>query len=97
MTTLDKIKKVITEEKDNLAKTYNVSRIGVFGSVVRGEDTEKSDVDILVDFSKPIGIFDFIDLEEYLSDKINKKVDLVSRKALKPNIGKRVINEVVYL
>lgn len=97
MTTLDKVKKVISEEKEVLAKKYNVSRIGVFGSVVRGEDNEKSDVDILVDFSKPIGMFEFIDLEEHLATKINTKVDLVSRKALKPNIGKRILDEVIYL
>jgi len=97
MTTLDKVKKVISEEKETLAKKYNVSRIGVFGSVVRGEDNEKSDVDLLVDFSEPVDFIEFLDLEEHLKNKIDTKVDLVSRKALKPNIGKRILDEVIYL
>ena len=97
MTTLEKVKKVIKTEKNILAKNYNVKRIGIFGSVVRGEQNKKSDVDMLVDFKKPIGLFDFIDLEDYLSKKIGAKVDLVSRKALKKHIGEQILSEVSYL
>ena len=97
MTTFDKVKKIVTKEKKTLAKNYNVSRIGVFGSVVRGEDNDNSDIDMLVDFSEPIGLFDFVGFENQLSNGLGKKVDLVSRKALKPNIGKRILGEVIYI
>lgn len=97
MTTLESIKKVITQEKDVIIQKYHVERIGIFGSVVRGEEGRKSDIDILVDFRKSVDFIEFLDLEEYLSHKLGKKVDLVSRKALKPYIGKRVMKEVIYI
>ena len=97
MTRLSQIKKIISEEKDMLIKNYKVKRIGVFGSVVRGEDTDKSDIDILVDFVDPVDFIEFLDLEEHLSKKLGKNVDLVSRKALKPYIGKEVMKEIIYL
>ena|SRR3990170_3777065 len=97
MTTLESIKKVIIQEKNTIAKKYNVKRIGIFGSVVRGEERRESDVDVLVDFKEPVDFIEFLDLEEHLSHKLGKKVDLVSRKALKPYIGKRVMKEVIYL
>ncbi len=58
---------------------------------------EKSDVDILVEFNEPIGFFKFLELEEYLSSLVGQKVDLVSRKALKPRIGKRILKETVFV
>ncbi|MHA1371995.1 MAG: nucleotidyltransferase family protein [Promethearchaeota archaeon] len=69
----------------------------MFGSFVRGEAKEDSDVDILVEFEKPIGFFKFLELEEYLSDLIGKKVDLVSKKALKPHVGKYILEELVII
>lgn len=93
MTTLDQVKKVITEEKDTLTKKYNVARIGVFGSVVRGEDTKDSDIDLIVDFSEPIGLMDLVGLEFYLSDKIGKKVEIATRKSLSPYIKDKVFKQ----
>jgi uncharacterized protein len=93
MTTLDKVKKVISEEKDLLSKKYNVSRIGIFGSVVRGDDTANSDVDMLVDFSKPVGLLGLVDLESYLSEKIGKKVEIASRKYLSPYIKENILKD----
>jgi len=97
MNTMNLVTKTLSKEKDTLSKKYNVSEIGVFGSVVRGEDTKDSDIDILVSFSEPIGLFEFMGMENYLAKKLGKKVDLVSKKALKPNIGKRILSEVVYV
>lgn len=93
----DLIKNIITQHKRELRRRYNVKEIGVFGSWVKGEQKKRSDLDILVDFEKPIGLFDFIDLEEYLETLLATKVDLVSRKALKPRIGERILKEVIYL
>jgi len=74
-----------------------VAKIGVFGSTVRGGQTTKSDIDILIDFSRPIGFFKFIQLENLLSKMLNKRVDLVSRKALKPAIKRGILKEVVFV
>jgi predicted nucleotidyltransferase len=52
-------------------------------------------VDVLVEFEEPIGLFEFMELEEYLSDLLGVKVDLVSKKALKPHIGERILQEVI--
>ena len=81
--------------KPELQARYFVKDIGLFGSVLRGEQKVSSDIDILVEFSKPIGFFKFLELEEYLGAVLGAKVDLVSRKALKPRIGKQILNEVV--
>ena len=76
---------------------FNVKRIGLFGSYVRGEQNKNSDVDILVEFSKPIGLFKFMDLEEYLKKIIRNKIDLVSKKALRKKIGENILKEVVFI
>ena len=94
---LKKIEKIVKENKLVLTKQFKVKEIGIFGSVVRGGDKETSDVDILVEFEEPIGFFKFLELEEYLTDLIGRKVDLVSKKALKPRIGKHILKEVAFL
>ena len=94
---LDEIKRALRGYKSVLRDKYNVNTIGVFGSYVRDEQAGKSDLDILVDFTAPISLFEFIDLEEELSELLRVKVDLVSRNALKPYIGKRILNEVQML
>ena len=77
-----------------LRDQYNVKYIGLFGSYIRGEQTPESDLDILVEFSKTPTLFKFINLENYLSDNLGIKVDLVMKDSLKPNIGKHILNEV---
>jgi hypothetical protein len=77
-----------------LEDRYNVKYIGLFGSYVRGEQTAESDLDILVEFSKTPTLFQFINLENYLSDTLGIKVDLIMKDSLKPNIGKYILNEV---
>jgi len=87
---------LIQQHRDTLRKTYNVRRIGIFGSVARGEATRSSDIDVLVELSKPMGFFRFIQLENHLAKLLNKKVDLVTRNALKPAIKKNILHDVVY-
>jgi predicted nucleotidyltransferase len=90
------IKRVLARHKRELRQRFKVKDIGVFGSYVRGEQRKASDVDVLVEFVEPVGLFTFLALEGYLSELLGVKVDLVSKKALKPHIGKRVLKEVVY-
>ena len=92
----ERIMAKLRSELGTLRKKYNVKGIGLFGSYVRGEQKKGSDVDILVEFREPIGLFKFLELEEYLGELIGRKVDLVSKKALKPRIGKRILAEAVY-
>jgi predicted nucleotidyltransferase len=91
---LDEIKRILKDHKSVLKDKYHVTTIGIFGSHVRNEQVDDSDVDILVDFAAPISLFEFIDMEEELSELLCVKVDLVSCTALKPYIGKRILNEV---
>ncbi len=74
-----------------------MERIGLFGSFARGAQRIGSDVDLLVEFSRPIGFIRFIQLENRLSELLGAKVDLVTRSALKPHIGKRILDEVQYV
>ena len=95
MENIEIIKAKLVEQKPRLAERFKVKEIGIFGSLARGEQAEASDIDILVEFSEPIGFFLFIDLEDYLSEILAAKVDLVSKKALKPHIGKNILRELV--
>lgn len=97
MNNKEKIIKKISSESAFIRKKYHVKSIGVFGSVARGEDTTNSDVDILVEFEKPIGFFDFMRLENYLSEVLKKKVDLVTKRAVKPAVKKEILKETVYV
>lgn len=91
------IKKLIEQNRSNLNSRYKVKSIGIFGSVASGENKETSDVDILVELSRPIGMFKFIELEDYLSSIIGKKVDLATPKALKPTIKNDILQQVIYV
>jgi uncharacterized protein len=97
MKTLEEIKQWLVLNKSALQERYSVKEIGIFGSYVRQEQTEASDVDVLVEFSEVPGLLKFIDLENYLSDSLGIKVDLVHQKGLKPRIGKKILAEVIYL
>ncbi len=80
----------------HLREKFKVKSIAIFGSYAREEQTEKSDIDMLVEFEAPVGFFKFIELEDYLSEKIGVKVDLVTPDALKPLIKSQIMEEAVY-
>ncbi|MDI6917057.1 MAG: nucleotidyltransferase family protein [Thermoplasmatales archaeon] len=94
--TLEEIKEILKENEAILRERFNVKEIGIFGSYVRDEQKGKSDLDILVEFEAPVSLFEFMDMEEYLKKTLGVNVDLVSKKALKPRIGKHILEEVVY-
>ena len=97
MTTLNNIRNILIVHKEEIRRKYGVSEIGIFGSYIRNKQDENSDVDILVEFEKAIDLFTFINLKYYLSELLGVNVDLVMKKALKPKIGQRILNEVVTL
>lgn len=96
--TLNEIKRVLKDEKVKLSG-LGIDRVGVFGSYARGEEKSDSDIDILVDISpdSTITFFTLVDIEMNLSEKLNRKVDLVIQSDLKPNIGKHILAEVMYV
>jgi hypothetical protein len=83
--------------KPEVEEKFKVKRIGFFGSYVRGEQKDTSDLDILVDFYEPISLFRFVELEDFLSQQLGVKVDLVMRDALKPRIKDNILNEAIYV
>jgi len=96
MNNKDKVIGKISSQKAFLADKYSVKEIGIFGSVARGEQKAGSDVDVLVDFTEPIGLFDFVRLEGYLSSLLEAKVDLVTKAGLKPAIRDEILNQAIY-
>ena len=96
-TNITLIKDTFNKERKFLKNTYHVKKLGLFGSVARGDNTEVSDIDVLVTFSRPVGMFTFIELEDYLSKVLGKRVDLVTNKALKSAIKDNVLQEVIYV
>ncbi|NPU99813.1 MAG: nucleotidyltransferase family protein [Brevinematales bacterium] len=97
MKTLAEIVEVLQAQKLLLEQKYHIREIGVFGSYVRGEQTEKSDLDILVSFTENPNLFEFFDLRDSIGKLLKTKVDLVTKDSLKPNIGKHILSEVKYL
>lgn len=78
-----------------LAQHYRVKSLGVFGSYVRHEQSPQSDLDVLVEFDEPPSLFEFIRLEQQLSEMLGVTVDLVMKDSLKPAIGQHILREVV--
>jgi predicted nucleotidyltransferase len=97
MRDLQDIEAKLKENKDLLRERFKVKEIGIFGSFVRGEQKETSDLDILVDFEGRVGLFEIVRLERFLSETLGEKVDLVMKNSLKPRIGKHILREVVYV
>ena len=96
MNTSQEIKEVLKKYKPELEKEYNVSLLGLFGSYARNEQHESSDVDILIDFSQPIGL-QFVDIAERLETILGRKVDLVSKNAVKPKLLKYIQQDIQYV
>jgi predicted nucleotidyltransferase len=98
MKTQKKAKAQLESLKPLLKEKFEVETIGFFGSFSRGEQTKKSDVDILVVFSKDahVGFFKFLELEEFLSRKLGVRIDIVTKDALKPMLKERILKETVY-
>jgi len=98
MKNLEEIKQKLIELKPILKEKYKIKEIGIFGSYIKGKQTKRSDLDILVEFEKDaeVGLLKLINLENFLSETLGVKVDLVVKRTLKPYIGKVIQKEVVY-
>ncbi|GHV64405.1 nucleotidyltransferase [Bacteroidia bacterium] len=96
MTTRGEIKRKLKAIKPHLRQEYAVKNIGLFGSFADGTDTAKSDIDILVEFEKPIG-WRFFSLEMFLEKIFERKIDLVTRNGLKKQIEPFILSQLQYI
>ncbi len=87
------IKSSIKQNLPKLKKEFKIKDLKLFGSYVNNEETEKSDIDILVSFNEIIDLIQFIKLQNKLSDLLNTKVDLVMESALKNRIRKNILQK----
>jgi len=99
MKTVSEIRRILQDKRPYLAEKYGVAEIGLFGSYVRGEQREDSDLDILIELERParISLIDLVELELYLGELLGVKVDLAIKKNLKPRIGERILQEMIPL
>jgi len=95
--TLEEIKAILILYKPFLIERFKILELGLFGSYVRGEQTKDSDVDILVEFSQVPTLFDLVEVEYLISDKLGLPVDLIDKKSLKAALRQQILNETVYL
>ena len=96
MENLNSIIEILKKHKSELVDKYGLSQLAVFGSYTRRQERENSDVDILVEFNRPIGI-EFIDLAEELEQILCLKVDLVSKRGIKEKYYKSIETELAYV
>lgn len=97
MTNLKNITDTLQKHKSELQGQYGVKGLGIFGSFARGETSEQSDVDVLVEFEKGQKTFDhFMDLKYYLEELLGRKVDLVTVDALRPQMKDEILRDVTY-
>ncbi len=96
MMTRNDILRKLNDLKPILYQEYSVKQIGLFGSFSDDTNTEESDIDLLVEFEKPIG-WKYFSLEIYLEDIFGRKIDLVTKNALKEQIRDRILNQVKYV
>lgn len=97
MKRVKKIEETLSRHKEELRERFRVKEIGIFGSYVRGGEEKESDLDILVEFEEVPGLFKFIELEDYLSDILEIKVDLVRKKALREELRDNILKETIYI
>jgi len=92
---IEEVKAIIVQNQTVLEEKYKVKSLAFFGSFVRGEQQEGSDIDIMVEFSEPVGLL-FVHLADYLEELLGMKVDLLTPDAVKPNRRKYIMNELEY-
>lgn len=90
----DDVLRILAEHRDELTN-FGVGSIALFGSVARGEARAESDVDLLVEFNQPVGLFEFVDLKHYLEELLGCSVDLVTRDSLKRQVRDRILKEAI--
>jgi hypothetical protein len=96
---VEEVKAILKEHKGEVMQKYRVREIGIFGSFVRGEQKRRSDVDILVEFDRRNipGLLKLIEMELYLEKLLRKRVDVVIKSGIRPELKRGILKEVVYI
>ena len=94
-TSMTEISNILAKHLPELKKEYHVESLEIFGSRLKGDNRPESDMDILVSFSSTPSLLEFVRLKNHLSEILGLEVDLVMRDALKPHIGRKIIDEAV--
>jgi uncharacterized protein len=97
MTEREEVLTALRAALPDLRRRWPIRSLGIFGSIARGDADADSDVDVVVEFERPIGLSAFLALEDTLRATVDRPVDLVSRAALKPHIGRHVLRDLVAL
>lgn len=97
MKTLEELRQILSPQKKILCDTYQISDLRIFGSYAKGEQTESSDVDFLVDYETAPTLINLVELREHLSKLLELKVDVVTKNALKPHIREQILEESTYI
>ena len=97
MKSIDNIRNILIHNHSDLSKNFHVRRFGIFGSVAKGTTVEKSDIDMLVEFTRPISLFQFIALEQKLTELLGSPIDLATPDALKPAVRNTILRQTIYV
>jgi hypothetical protein len=97
MKTRDEVLQILAHQKSALLETYQITKLGLFGSYARGEQNDDSDVDVLVEYEQAPSLYRLLELRDDLSELLSIRVDVVTRNGLKARIKERVLAEVIYL
>ena len=93
--TLREIIDSIKSLKEDIRKKYTAEVVGIFGSFVRGEEKETSDIDVLVEFDEDADLFDFVGLSIFLEERLGRKVDVVPRDTVRAELKEIILKEAV--
>lgn len=93
----EQVLRILKDNKTALAERYGIASLFLFGSTARDEAGTASDVDLLVEFSRPIGLFEFVALRQQLESLLGCPVDLGTRRSLKPHLSEEVMREIIHV
>jgi uncharacterized protein len=93
----EEVIRILSEQRSRLARDYGVQSLALFGSVARDQATAQSDIDLLVEFDRPVGFFGLLALQDYLEKLFDCPVDLGTPNSLKPRMKAKVLAERVYV
>lgn len=93
----EKLVNALKALKPEIIARFKVKEIGLFGSCVRGEQTAASDVDLLVEFDRAADLFDMVALAQFLEERLQRKVDLGTRRSLRPELREQVLKEMAMI
>ena len=97
MKNVEDIEKIIEREKEELLRRYKIKNIGIFGSYAKNSAKEKSDIDLIVEFEEPVSLLGVIKAENYLTELLGIKVDLVSKEDIRKELKETILKEVIYI